>query len=195
LKRRQINFEKFHSQLDLPFLETDNKFIDEIFRILQQKFGLVSNSKQKLIDIGAGNGSIVIFSALNHNIKSYGIEINQKLITDANNRIKSLKKEEKYDKKSFRKIKIKLGDLYLLNLKDFDYIYIYSLPSMHKYLTHVFSTAKKASIIISHKYHLEGFNSILKEEYRLNHRNSKEGVFTFFYQKIISKRMNSSKEI
>ncbi|MFX0022999.1 MAG: class I SAM-dependent methyltransferase [Candidatus Hermodarchaeota archaeon] len=179
-----MNFEKFHSQLDLPFLETDIQFIIEIFRILQQKFGLINKSKQKLIDLGAGNGSIVIFSALNYNIKSYGVEINQKLIDEANTTIRSLKKEGKYNKRSFRKIKIKLGDFYLLNLKDYDYIYIYSLPSMHKYLKHVISTVQKGAIIISHKYPLNGFNSLLKKLHKLSHDNYKQNLFTFFYKKI-----------
>jgi len=179
-----MNFEKFHSLLDLPFLETDNKSINEIFQILQYKFGLMSNSKQKLIDLGAGNGSIVIFATLNHNIKSYGFEINQKLISEANNRIRLLKKQGTYNKRLFRKIKLKLGDFYLLNLNDYDYIYIYSLPSMQKYLKHVFRTAKKGAIFISHKYPLEGFESFLKNEYRLEHENTKQKLYTFFYKKI-----------
>ncbi|MFW9818531.1 MAG: methyltransferase domain-containing protein [Candidatus Thorarchaeota archaeon] len=184
MKRRQINFEKFHSQLDLPFLETDSKLINEIFRILQNKFGLVSNSKQRLIDLGAGNGSIVIFAALNLNIKSYGIEINQELINEANSRIRSLKKEGNYKKRLFRNIKLRFGNFYLLNLNNYDYIYIYSLPSMHKYLKHVFSTAKNEAIFISHKYPLVGFESFLKNEYRLEHEIAQQKLYTFFYKKI-----------
>jgi precorrin-6B methylase 2 len=184
LKKKQTDFEKFHSQLDLPFLETDYKFIDEIIWTLKHKFGLVSNSKQKLIDLGAGNGSIVIFTGLNHKIKSYGIEIDQNLKKEANNRINLLKKEGKHKKREFKNIIIKLGDFYSVNLEEYDFIYIYSLPSMQKYLKHLFSRAKKGAIIISHKYRLEGFTSILKEEYSLTHRNSEEGVFTFFYKKI-----------
>lgn len=180
-----MNFEKLHSQLDLPFLETDIKFIKEIFQTLQYKFGLKSNSKQNLIDLGAGNGSIVIFSALNYNIKSFGVEINQKLINEAISRIRSLKKEGGNKKRLFRNIKLKLGDFYLLNLNGYNYIYIYSLPSMHKYLKHVFSTAKKGAIFISHKYPLEGFKSILKDEYRLEHEIAKQKLYTFFYKKIL----------
>jgi precorrin-6B methylase 2 len=184
LKKKQLNFEKFHSQLDLPFLETDIKFISEILRTLQYKFGLKNNSKQKLIDLGAGNGSIVIYTALNHNVKSYGFEINQKLINEANSRIKTLKKKGDYNKRLFKKVKMKFGDFYLLNLNSYDYIYIYSLPSMHKYLKHVFSTAKKGAVFISHKYPLEGFKSLLKDKYILGHKDVKQELNTFFYKKI-----------
>jgi len=184
LKKNQNNFEKFHSQLDLPFLETEDGFLKEIFKTLELKFGLKYGSNQKLIDLGAGNGSIVIFAFLNYSIKAFGIEINRNLKNEAKNRIKSLKKEENYKKRQFKEIKIKLGDFFLHNLKEYDYIYIYSLPSMHKYLRHVFRTAKKEAIIISHRHKLENFSSILKDEYILVHKIDNQECFTFFYKKI-----------
>lgn len=179
-----MNFEKFHSQLDLPFLETNNECIKEILQTLEYKFGLKTNSKQTFIDLGSGNGSIVIFTGLNHNIKSYGIEIDQKLFIEAKNRLKKLKKEGARNKILLRKIKFKLGDFFQVNLKIYDFIYIYSLPSMHKYLKHVFNTAKIGAIIISHRFQLEGFDSFLKYEYKLAHANGKQETFTFFYKKI-----------
>ena len=178
-----MNFENFHSQLDLPFLETDTKFIKEIFLTLESEFEFKINSKLKFIDLGSGNGSVVIFTALNYNIKSYGIEINKKLINEAKSRIKALKNEKNCYKSKLRKIKVKLGDFYYQNLKDYDFIYIYSLPSMHKYLKHVFSTAKKGAIIISHRHHLKRFKSILKYEYRLTHENDRQEIYSFFYKK------------
>ncbi|MFX0004404.1 MAG: hypothetical protein ACFE9C_14405 [Candidatus Hodarchaeota archaeon] len=184
MKKKQLNFEKFHSQLDLPFLETNSKLILEILQTLELKFGLKSNSKQKFIDLGAGNGTVVIYTALKHSIKSIGIEIDHKLFLEAKNRIKVLKKEGTYDKILLKKIKFKLGNFYLFNLKTYDFIYIYSLPSMQKYLKHVFKTVKIGATIISHKYQLEGFNSFLRDEYRLAHKNGKQEIFTFFYKKI-----------
>ncbi|MFX1418016.1 MAG: hypothetical protein ACFE9N_03740 [Promethearchaeota archaeon] len=179
------DLDKFHSQLDLPFLETQNEFIKEIFQTLELEFSLERNSNQKIIDLGAGNGSVVIYATLNYYIKSFGIEIDQNLKSEAENRIISLKKSGNYKKKVFKKIKIKLGDFYLLNLREYDFIYVYSLPSMQKYLMHVFSTAKIGAILISHKYHLEGFSSILKDEYTLIHKNGKQKICTYFYKKII----------
>ena len=138
MKKNKRNFDIFHSQLDLPFLETDNELLEEIFQTLESKFGLKKNSNQKFVDLGAGNGNIVIYTALNYNIKSYGIEIDHNLINEAKIKIKSLKKEGIYNKSLLKKIKIKLGDFYLLNLEDYDFIYIYSLPSMQKFLMTIF---------------------------------------------------------
>jgi SAM-dependent methyltransferase len=185
MRKKKTNFEKFHSQLDLPFLETDSKLIREILQTLEFEFGLKNNSKLKFIDLGAGNGTVVIFTALNHKIKSYGIEINQQLVNEAKSRIKSLKKDGNYNKKLLRKIKIKLGDFYLLNLKDYDFIYIYSLPSMQKFLKHVFRTAKKGAIIISHRYRLASISSLLDVEYILKHKKAKQEIYSFIYRKIL----------
>jgi cyclopropane fatty-acyl-phospholipid synthase-like methyltransferase len=159
--------------------------IKEIFQTLELVFGLERNSKQRFIDLGSGNGSVVIFAAFNHNIKSYGIEINQNLNLEAKTRIKSLRKEGNFKRKLFKNLKIKLGDFYLLRLKNYEFIYIYSIPAMQRFLKHVFYTARKGAIIISHKYALKGFNSILKEEYRLSHKNGKQEICTFFYKKIL----------
>jgi len=69
-------------------------------------------------------------------------------------------------------------------LSRYDFIYIYSLPSMHKYLRHVFSTARNGAIFVSHKYPFDDFNSILEDEYRLTHKNSKQEIYTYFYKKV-----------
>ncbi len=184
LKKKQNNFGKFHSQLDLPFLETDNEFFKEIFQTLELHYGLKRNSNQIFIDLGAGNGKIVIYSALFYRIKSHGIEIDSCLLEEAKSQIKSFKMLGTINKKIFRKIKFFLGDFYLLNLKKYDFIYIYSLPTMQKYLNHVFITAKRGAIILSHKYKLEFFNSFLKLEYKLVHNKKKQKIYTYFYKKI-----------
>jgi cyclopropane fatty-acyl-phospholipid synthase-like methyltransferase len=184
LKKKLEIFETFHSQLDLPFLETDVSFIEEIFKTLELEFGLEHNSKQKLIDLGAGNGSIIIYSALNYNIDSHGIEIDQNLKNEADNRIKLMKKEGKYEKRRFNKIEIVIGDFYVVNLEKYDFIYIYSLPSMQKFLKPLFKTANKGAIIISHRYPIEDYTSLLRLEYTLKHERAEKEIYSFFYVKI-----------
>ncbi|MFX0041481.1 MAG: methyltransferase domain-containing protein [Candidatus Hodarchaeota archaeon] len=175
----RIIWSNFISQLDLPFLETSPDLLKAIFQILKDRFGLIKNSNQKLIDLGAGVATVIIYSALNYGIKSFGIEINPNLIKEAKKKIEILK--VKYKKKIAKNIKIELTDLYQKNLKKFDFIYIYSFPKMQKNLKHVFSTAKKDAIVISHKYPLEGLNSYLKHEYELKQKKGNKEVSTYFY--------------
>lgn len=172
------------SQLELPFLETSLDLLEEIFHTLIDKFGLYKNSNQKLIDLGAGNGTVIIYSALNYNIESFGIEINPNLIDETKKRIRILKVKHNHKRSIIKNIKIELGDFYQKNLKKFDFIYIYSLPTMQKYLKHVFFTAKKGAIIISHKYPLNGLNSYLKLDYEFIQKKGNKEFTTYFYSRL-----------
>jgi SAM-dependent methyltransferase len=182
---KKSNFFNISTQLELPFLETNRNLIYSIFNTLKNKFGLEEHSNQRLIDLGAGNGRIIIHSALNYDIESVGIEINSDLINEAKEFIKSLRKENIHQKKLFKKIKFIHGDLYKVDLRDFDFIYIYSFPPMQKYLRHVFMTAKKGSILISYKYPLDGFENLLKFNYELMNETKDQIVSTFFYKLIL----------
>ena len=173
-------YEKFHSQLELPFLETKRKYLPEIFNTLENQFGLKKYSMQILIDLGSGNGQVVIFCALNYRIKSVGIEIDPIQIKEAKNTIKLLKRGITQNKRNLGKIKIILGDFYTFSLKKYDFIFIYSLPTMQKYLKHVFKTAKNGAIIISHIYPLRGFSMCLELMIKLEHEDDNA---TYFYIK------------
>jgi len=92
------NYYKYQSQLALPFLETNEELIQGIFQALEQKLGLNRNSKQIFIDLGAGDGRIVLYCTLNYGIRSFGIEINEFLVKEINEKIKMVKKEKLYKK-------------------------------------------------------------------------------------------------
>ena len=175
---------KIYSLLDLPFQESNRNHIEEIFQILEQRFSLKRNSKQKLTDLGSGDGRIIIHAGLNYGILSVGYEINPDLIKEAKEHINLLKYENIYKIRDYRKIKIKMGDIFNLSLKKFDFIYIYSLPTMQIFLNHVFKTAKRGAIFISYKYPLKNVKIILKFEQKIVHKNGNNPVETFFYRKI-----------
>jgi len=172
------------SELALPYLETPENHIKAIFNTLETGFGLIRNSKQKFIDLGSGDGRIVMYVGLNYGILSVGYEINPELVKEVLEHKKLLKKEKKYNNKYFRKIKIKMGDIFTLNLKNYDFIYIYSLPTMHKFLHHVFKTAKPGAIFISYKYTLDQFDAYLRFEYKIKLRTNDQENYTFFYRMV-----------
>ena len=170
-----------HSELALPYLETPKEIIIKTFKMLETKFGLKRDSKQKLIDLGSGDGRIVIYAGLNYGILSIGYEINPDLVKEALEQKRRLKKQKKYKTKYFRKIKIKRGDLFSLNLKIYDFIYIYSFPSMQRFLHHVFKTAKPSATFISFKYSLDQFETYLKLQYKMKLRIDGQENYTYFY--------------
>lgn len=178
-------YDKFHSQLALPFLETNRDLLRDLFETLELKFGLKKQSKQLFIDLGSGDGRVMIYAALIYGIKSIGVEINDNLVQEARENVRNVKKGLRGAKKNLRKVKIIQGDLFQQNLESFDYVYIFSLPTIHEYLKHVFATARIGTIIISHKYPLvqEFFHSFLKLEYILKHEAERPEISTYFYSK------------
>jgi len=182
-KNAYNKFNKFRSQLDFPFIGSKYDHLNQIFDALVSRFGLQKNSNQKLIDLGAGDGRIIIFSALEYGITSLGIEIDSNLINYVNEQINAIKKENKYSKKNIKKIKMTEGDLFELNLKKYDFIYMYVIPSLFKCLKHLILTMKKGAIIISYKYPIEMYNEYFRLEYEIDHKDIHEDFTTFFYRK------------
>lgn len=178
------NYYKFHSQLALPFLESNKECLKKIFKVLESKFGLIKGSNQKFVDLGSGDGRVVIHAALQFEIDCFGIEINESLIKEANNNVKTLKEEKLYKKKALKKIHFEMADIFEQNLKDFDYIYLFSLPTMQDYLKHVFTRLKLGITIISYKYPLKILNSSLNLEFQLDHDIKAQKLSAFFYTKI-----------
>jgi len=176
------NYNNLYNQLALPFLAIKKVYIKEIFETLELRHGLEKQSKQQFIDLGSGDGRVVIYAALNHGIRSIGVEINDNLVKEAKENLKLAKVETKGAKSNLRKAKIIQGDLFQLNLEGYNYVYIFSLPTIHEYLKHVFLTTRRGTIIIAHKYPLiqEIFNSFLKLEYELKHEPE---ISTYFYSK------------
>ena len=178
------DFIKMYSQLDLPFQETKEIYLKKIFKTLEKEFDLKENSKQSFIDLGSGNGRIIIYSAINYRIRSIGIEIDPILIKEAKNSIRLLREAKTFEKKLLNKITLIHGNFYTHSLKKYDFIYIYSLPTMQKYLKHVFKTAQNGSIIISHIYPLKNLNIYLELKLKLEFDKEDKETFTFFYRRI-----------
>ncbi len=183
MAKNKQNFYSLYSQLNLPFLETKKDFLKNIFVELELKFGLVKNSNQRFIDLGGGDGRVIFYAALNYGIKSIGLEINTNLVLEAKNKLKRLKNRTSYKKRLIRKIKIKYGDIFQQNLRDYNFIYVFSAPIMQSYLRHVFNSAQKDSIIISYMYPFTKFNNCLTLEDKLDLKGDNQEISAFFYRK------------
>ncbi len=183
MKRKKENFREFSSKLILPFLETDMDCITKIFQVLEREFGLKRGSRQKLIDLGSGDGRVVIHTAINHEIEAVGVELDEYYYNLSKKMVKKMKKKEKRKKKSLKKVRFKKGDLFEFNLKEQDFIYIYSFPPMQNYLKHVLKTAKKGAVIISHGYELQSFSEILKLKKMIMCTKGSGKIATYFYER------------
>jgi hypothetical protein len=140
---------KIAAQEDLPYLQTPFETIRSIFTYLEEK--KILNGSNRLIDLGAGDGRIIIYASEIHKIKSIGIEINKSLV----NMAKSLIKQ-----RNLKKIcQIKEGDLYDQNLADYDIIVFFMFPSSHRTLYHLIKKILKGTTVISIRWPLDTFDS------------------------------------
>ena len=178
---KKLSFFDIQSQLAMPFLESNRDFLKAIFNNLELYFNLKKNSNQRFVDLGSGNGRVVFYIALNYNIQSVGYEINPSLIKEAKEIKKKIKKEKRFSRNTFRKIILKNKDFFNEDLSEFDFIYIYSLPTMQKFLNHLFKTLKESAIVISYKYELTNLTNLLNFSHFLDLKD--ENIKVNFYRK------------
>lgn len=171
------------TQLALPFQETDEIHLKEIFDELEECFNLIKDSNQRLLDLGAGNGKVIFYSALNYGIKAVGIEINHNLVLEAKRHLKILKLQKKYPKERFKKIKIKEGDIFEEGVSDYDYIYVFSLPTFNMFLRDLLVRSKDSVVLICYKYPLSNMEEIIELKKEVIHHHPKKDVKSYFYIK------------
>lgn len=184
MAKKKYNSYSLYSQIDLPYLETNESFIKDIFETLEIKFSLKRDSNQKFIDLGCGDGRVVIYATLHYGIQSTGVEINLNLIEEAKSKLKLLQTNKTYKKRQLKKIRIRYEDLFQLDLHKYDFIYIFSLPTMQRFLKHIFVTIQNDATIVSYKYPLINFDSFLKLEEEIKLKSKNQKISAFFYRKI-----------
>ncbi len=100
-----------------PYAALSKNRITTMFELLNPKKG------KKFLDIGAGDGRIVM-EAAKHGLKAYGYEINPLLVFVSNFRIK----------RSGLKASVLLKDYWKEDFSKFDYITVWGVPPMMKRL-------------------------------------------------------------
>jgi SAM-dependent methyltransferase len=120
---------------------SDRKYLEELFEFL----GKYRNKNSKFIDLGSGDGRIVIEFA-KKNYESYGIEMNPFLVFLSKLKIR---------KEGLKNAKIIWGNFWKIDLSQFDIIYFFHYKLTNKFLTKKFLKQSKNKIIISSHFPLE----------------------------------------
>ncbi|MFA5173542.1 MAG: class I SAM-dependent methyltransferase [Candidatus Paceibacterota bacterium] len=135
-----------------PFLPSFRKKEDIDFKAI---FNLLrENGVKKIIDLGSGDGRIVLAFA-EAGFESYGVELNPLLVWWSRKKIKKFRMENK--------AKIKWGNFWKTDLKDFDAVFIFQFKTANKLLSEKFKKElKENSLIISVGFSLSDFKFIKK---------------------------------
>lgn len=130
---------KKHENYDMPFIPSNNRRVKTMFKLADIKTG------EKSLDLGAGDGKVVIAFAEAGAI-AYGIEIDEILTELARHNIKKKRLENK--------AQIINGDMWKIQLGDYDIITIYGLTSvLYKLEEKIQSETKKGCRIICNYFH------------------------------------------
>ncbi len=126
-----------------PYVPTPWPILDEMLKLAAPKKG------EYLIDLGSGDGRLVIASAKRFGTTGHGIDIQENLVKLAT---ETAKKEGVGNRVHFV-----AGDLFQADLSKADIITVYLLPSiMDKLVPKLIKELKPGTRIVSHDYALEG---------------------------------------
>ncbi len=162
---------KIMSQSQLPYLPTPIAAIKRLFNYLDDHSLLKKD--MKLVDLGAGDGRIILYSAEHYGLDSVGVEINEELIQSALQKIAQKGIDDR--------CRVVEQDFYNFDISGFDIIFLFVLPSNHKYLKHVIETIKEGALVITVRY---GIDDIAFQLDKIAYLQEEKKFPIHIYQKI-----------
>jgi len=141
---------KLIAQEDLPYLPTPIEVIEYVFDYLTKHYKI--QSPMKLIDLGAGDGRIIIYASEKYGLHTLGVEINESFIQAANFEI---------NRRNLTAICcMEEADLYAQRLGAYDIIWTFMIPTSHKYFKHVIETVKSGGLVVAIRWPLDTFQKM-----------------------------------
>ncbi len=125
----------------LPFVPSPKDVVEKMLSIADP------SPEELLIDLGSGDGRVILSATKDYNCWSIGVEKNPRLVELTRKNILSL---------GLGKAKVVRGDLYSYDFSKADIITLYLLPEVLKILSPKFSMMRKGARIISHDYMIPG---------------------------------------
>ena len=157
------------AQHDLPFLPSPHETIEASLDYLNTVYPLY---QKQLIDLGAGDGRVIILAAKKYRMFTIGVEINLELISTAQTHIKELDLQSQ--------CQMIEADLYNFDVSNSDVVYCFILPTSHRFLRHVIQSLKSGAFWISIRWPMDTFGEFWEREFELH---LLEGVSVFIYKK------------
>lgn len=154
----------------MPYLPTPYEVVEKTFQWLRTNTDF--HRGKSLIDLGAGDGRVILHASSIFKIHSIGLEINPELIMSAKSKIKAAK---------LGKIcKIIEADLYNYDIGCFDFIYIFFIPDSQSAFLNILEQMKSNAILIFIKW---PFKKKYEKLSLLAKISPLENYPVFFYQK------------
>ncbi len=145
-----------------PYVPTKRKFILKILENAKLK------KATRMLELGCGDGRVLIEAVKSHGIVGYGIDINPVVINQAKWNARKL---------SADRIKFEVKNLDKVEVGDYDVVYLFLLPKILAEVAPKWQReAKKGSLFISHGFEIKSWGKMLEE------RLEGEPYDTYFYR-------------
>ena len=125
--------------LDTPYVPTPQAVVDRMLDMAQLKAG------ETVIDLGSGDGRIMIEAASKYGAQGFGVEIDPRLVKLSNERAATAGVAER--------VKFLQQDLFKTDFRDADVLTLYLLPDVNLALRpKILAELKPGSRVVSHDY-------------------------------------------
>lgn len=123
----------------LPYVPTPQVVVDEMLKMAKV------SASDYLVDLGSGDGRIVITAAKNFHARGFGVDIEAKLVALANQQAKATGVADK--------VEFHQRDMFKTNIANASIVALYVLPDfMHKLRSKVLNEVKPGTRIVAHDY-------------------------------------------
>ncbi len=142
------------NELDVPYVPTPQVVVDEMLRVANVRAG------DYVIDLGSGDGRILITAARQFGARGHGVELDETLIAESNENAQVAGVAER--------VQFHKEDLFQADLSRATVITMYLVPRVNRKLLPRLAELKPGTRIVSHDFDLEGWKPDAKTTIRKN---------------------------
>ncbi len=133
-----------HERTGGPYVPTPNTIVEQMLKMA--KVG----AQDHVIDLGSGDGIIVLTAAHQFKASGYGVDIDEVLVTASNQRAKNLGIDGR--------VKFEVRDIFKADVSKATVVTLYLLPEMMRaLLPKLFRELQPGTRIVSHDYHFDSW--------------------------------------
>ncbi len=134
-----------HERTGGPYVPTPNVVVEQMLRMANV------GAKDHVIDLGSGDGIIVLTAAHQLKASGYGVDIDEVLVKSSNQRAKSLGVDGR--------VKFEVRDIFKADVSKATVVTLYLLPEMMRaLLPKLFRELQPGARIVSHDYHFDSWD-------------------------------------
>ena len=136
-----------HERTGGPYVPTPNMVVEQMLKMA--KVG----AKDHVIDLGSGDGIIVLTAAHQFKASGYGVDIDEVLVTSSNQRAKNLGVDGR--------VNFEVKDIFKADVSKATVVTLYLLPEMMRaLLPKLFRELQPGTRIVSHDYHFDAWEHL-----------------------------------